>query len=566
MKYEKASGRKQADPRPADEEERDVGNINLSAGLQKRAANYVPLTPLEFLRRTATIYPQKLGILHGARRLSWGEVYNRARALASGLERMGARYGEVVSILSPNSPAMIEAHFGVPGSGAVLNTINIRLDAATIAYTLDHAECRIFLVDTAFAEVARAAVERVRDKPRIIEIDDLGTGPAGLGEIEYEALLAASDADRPFTLPQDEWDAISVNYTSGTTGSPKGVVYHHRGAYLNALGSALTFALTPESVYLWTLPLFHCNGWTYSWAVTALRARHVCLRQFDPAQVFKLIDEERVTHICGAPVILSGLIHAPEEAKRRFSHGVVQVATGGAAPASAVIAQMEAMGFNVTHLYGMTESYGPSTVCAFQEEWKDLPLQERAAKMARQGVPIVTHSDADIVDPETDQILPADGVSIGEVVMRSNTIMRGYLKDEATSDHTLRNGWLHSGDLGVKHPDGYIEMKDRAKDIIISGGENIASLEIEEVLYSHPQVMEAAVVARPDDKWGESPCAFVTLKPDAEGKVSAEEIIAHCRQNMAGYKIPKTVIFGPLPKTATGKIQKFVLRDQARAL
>ena len=550
----------------ADEGDRDMGSINLSPGLQKRAANYVPLTPLEFLRRAATIYPHKLGILHGERWLSWGEVYARARALASGLERMGVGYGEVVSILSPNTPAMIEAHFGVPGAGAVLNTINIRPDAATIAYTLDHAESRVFLVDTAFAEVAKAAVARVRDKLRIIEIDDLGTGPAGLGEIEYEALLTAGDSSRPFTLPRDEWDAISVNYTSGTTGSPKGVVYHHRGAYLNALGSALTFALSPESVYLWTLPLFHCNGWTYSWAVTALGARHICLRQFDPALVFKLIDEERVTHICGAPVILSGLIHAPEQAKRRFSHGLVQVATGGAAPPSAVIAQMEEMGFNVTHLYGMTESYGPSTFCAFQDEWRDLPLAERAAKMARQGVPIVTHSDADIVDRDTDEILPADGVSVGEVVMRSNTIMRGYLKDEATSDHTLRNGWLHSGDLGVKHPDGYIEMKDRAKDIIISGGENIASLEIEDVLYSHPQIMEAAVVARPHEKWGESPCAFITLKRGAEGEVSAEDIIAYCREHMAGYKIPRTIIFGPLPKTATGKIQKFVLRDQARRL
>ena len=542
-----------------------MGDVNLSAGLQKRTANYVPLTPLEFLRRAATIYPAKPGIVHGARRIAWGEVYSRARALASGLERMGVGYGEVVSILSPNTPAMIEAHFGVPGSGAVLNTINIRLDAATVAYTLDHAESRVLLVDTAFAELAGAAVQRVRARPRIIEIDDVGTGPAGLGEIEYEALLAESDADRRFTLPRDEWDAISVNYTSGTTGHPKGVVYHHRGAYLNALGSALTFALTPESVYLWTLPLFHCNGWTYSWAVTALGARHVCLRQFDPALVFKLIEEERVTHLCGAPVILSGMIHAPEAAKRRFGHGLVQVATGGAAPPSAVIAGMEAMGFNVTHLYGMTESYGPSTFCAFQEEWRDLPLPQRAARMARQGVPIVTCSDADVVDRVTGEVLPADGVSIGELVMRSNTIMRGYLKDEATSEHTLRGGWLHSGDLGVKHPDGYIEMKDRVKDIIISGGENIASLEIEEVLYGHPQIMEAAVVARPDEKWGESPCAFVTLKPGAED-IGAEAIIEYCRQNMASYKIPKTVIFGPLPKTATGKIQKFVLRDQARAL
>lgn len=543
-----------------------MGNINLSPGLEKRAANYVPLTPLEFLRHAATIYPKKIAIVHGARKLSWAEVYGRARALASGLKRMGVGYGEVVSIIAPNTPAMIEAHFGVPGAGAVLNTINIRLDAATIAYILEHAESRVLLVDTAFADVARAAVERLAQKPRIIEIDDLGLGPTGLGEIEYEAFLAAGDATRPFTLPQDEWDAISVNYTSGTTGHPKGVVYHHRGAYLNALGSALTFSLKPESVYLWTLPLFHCNGWSYCWAVTALGAQHICLRQFDPATVFKLIEEHRVTHICGAPVILSGLVHAPAEAKRRFSHGIVEVATGGAAPPSAVIAQMEEMGFNVTHLYGMTESYGPSTVCAFHEEWRDLPLAERAAKMARQGVPIVTHSAADVLDIVTGEPLPADGVSVGEVVMRANTIMRGYLKNPEASDETLRDGWLHSGDLGVMHPDGYLEMKDRAKDIIISGGENIASLEIEEVLYSHPMVVEAAVVARPDEKWGESPCAFILLKPGAEGQVSADDIIAYCRQNMASFKIPKTIVFGPLPKTATGKIQKFVLRDQAKAL
>ena len=377
-----------------------------------------------------------------------------------------------------------------------------------------------------------------------------------------------SDASRPFTLPQDEWDAISVNYTSGTTGSPKGVVYHHRGAYLNALGSALTFALTPESVYLWTLPLFHCNGWTYSWAVTALGARHICLRQFDPALVFKLIDEERVTHLCGAPVILSGLIHAPEEAKRRFSHGAVQVATGGAAPPSAVIAQMEDDGLqrhpSLRHdgkLWAIDRLRLPGGM------ERPSPGQQRAAKMARQGVPIVTHSAAEILDRETGEILPADGVSIGEVVMRSNTIMRGYLKDEAASDHTLRDGWLHSGDLGVKHPDGYIEMKDRAKDIIISGGENIASLEIEEVLYSHPQIMEAAVVARPDDKWGESPCAFVTLeagcrRPGQRGRHHRLLPPEHGR----AIKFPKTIIFGSLPKTATGKIQKFVLREQARQL
>ncbi len=543
-----------------------MGNINLIPGLEKRAANYVPLTPLDFLRRAGSVYPHKVGVIHGERRLTWRQVYDRARALASGLERMGVGYGDVVSIISPNTPAMIEAHFGVPGAGAVLNTINIRLDPATIGYILGHGEAKVLLVDTAFAEVAKAAISGLSTKPRIIEIDDLGTGPAGIGETDYETLLKESDAARPFTMPGDEWDAISLNYTSGTTGHPKGVVYHHRGAYLNALGSALTCGLKPESVYLWTLPLFHCNGWSFSWGVATVGGQHVCMRQFDPALTFRLIDEHRVTHLCGAPIILSGLIHAPEEVKRRFSHGIVEVVVGGAAPPSAVLAKMEEMGFNVTHLYGMTESYGPSTICAFQEEWRDMPLQQRAAKMARQGVPIVTHSAADVIDRETGEPVSADGETLGELVMRANTVMRGYLKNKEACDETLRDGWLHSGDLAVKHPDGYLEIKDRAKDIIISGGENIASLEVEEVLYRHPMVVEAAVVARPDEKWGESPCAFVTLKPEAAGKVSAEEIIGWCREHMAHFKAPKTVIFAPLPKTATGKIQKFVLRDQAKAL
>ena len=474
-------------------------------------------------------------------------------------------YGEVVSILSPNTPAMIEAHYGVPGSGAVLNTINFRLDPPTIAYILDHAESRVLLVDSAFAGVAKAALELASHRPQVIEIVDAGQEPTGLG-IDYETFLRESDADQPFLWPRDEWDAIALNYTSGTTGKPKGVVYHHRGAYLNALGSALTASLVPESVYLWTLPLFHCNGWTYSWAVTALGARHVCLRQFEPATVFRLVEEERVTHLCGAPVVLAALIHAPEAVKRRFSHGTVHVITGGASPPSAVIAAMEAMGFAVTHMYGMTESYGPSILAAPQEDWAEKPLNERAALMARQGVPIVTFGQSDILDRVTGEPLPADGTSLGELVMRSNTIMRGYYKDEAASNATLRDGWLHSADLAVKHPDSYLEIKDRAKDIIISGGENIASIEVEDVLYRHPQVMEAAVVARPDEKWGESPCAFITLKPDAEGQVSPEDIMAFCRSNMAAYKIPRTVIFGPLPKTATGKIQKYVLRERAREL
>jgi len=543
-----------------------MGDINRSAGIHKREANYVPLTPLSFLQRAALAYPRRVAVVHGVKRLTWADVHNRSRAFAAGLRRLGVGYGEVVSVLAPNTPAMIEAHYGVPGAGAVLNAINYRLDAATIAYILEHAESKVLLVDSAFAIVAKAALDRLAVRPQIIEIGEEGITLAGLGDADYETFLSASDASQPFTSPRDEWDAISLNYTSGTTGRPKGVVYHHRGAYLNALGSALTFSLTADSVYLWTLPLFHCNGWTFSWAVTALGARHVCLRQVEPRAVFQLIEAEKVTHLCGAPVVLSSLIHAPDDAKRRFTHGPVQVATGGAAPPSAVIAAMEAMGFNVTHLYGMTESYGPSTYCAFQDDWTDKPLDQRTALMARQGVPIVTFSAAEVVDPATSAVLPADGATLGELAMRSNTIMRGYFKDAAASDAALRNGWLHSGDLAVKHPDGYIEVKDRAKDIIISGGENIASIEIEDVLYRHPQVMEAAVVARPDEKWGESPCAFVALKPEAEGQVAADDIIGFCRSHMAAFKIPRTVIFGPLPKTATGKIQKYVLRDMARQL
>ncbi len=543
-----------------------MSDINRSAGLQKRDANHFPLSPLSFLEHAALVYPTKTGIVHGVQRLSWADVLKRCRALASGLRRLGVGYGEVVSILSPNTPAMIEAHYGVPGAGAVLNTINFRLDAPTIAYILDHAESRVLFIDAAFSEVAKAALEQVARRPYVIEIVDAGCVPSGIADAEYGSFLAENDATQPFLWPRDEWDAIALNYTSGTTGKPKGVVYHHRGAYLNALGSALTSSLTPESVYLWTLPLFHCNGWTYSWGVTAASARHVCLRQVDPRAVFQLIDEEKVTHLCGAPVVLSSLIHAPAETKRRFSHGGVHMITGGASPPSAVIAAMEAMGFTVTHMYGMTESYGPSLLSAPQEDWAEKPLAERAALMARQGLPILTFGQADTLDRLTGASLPADGTSLGELVMRSNTIMRGYYKDEAASDAALQGGWLHSADLAVKHPDGYLEIKDRAKDIIISGGENIASIEVEDVLYRHPQVMEAAVVARPDEKWGESPCAFITLKPEAEGQVSPEDIIAFCRSHMAAFKIPRTVIFGPLPKTATGKIQKFVLRERTREL
>jgi len=536
-------------------------------GLNKRAANHQPLTPLDFLRRSAQVYPGKIACIYGARRITYRELDARARRLASALTLAGIRPGDVVSVLIPNTPAMLEAHFGVPGCGAVLNSINTRLDAATVAFILQHAESRLFIVDRGLAPVARAALDSMTQRLRVVWVDDPhAQGVEPVGDMEYEDFLATGAPERPFLFPEDEWASIALNYTSGTTGNPKGVVYHHRGAYLNALSNALTFALSPHSVYLWTLPMFHCNGWTYPWAVTAVGGTHVCLRAVDPAEIFRLIDEEKVTHLCGAPVVLTMLIHAPDAVKRQFTHGPVSVATGGAAPPSAVIDKMERMGFAVTHLYGMTECYGPSSVCAWQEEWADLGLDQRAVLMARQGVNMVTMAEQTVLDPATGQPVPADGQTLGELALRGNTVMKGYLKNPDATEETLRDGWLHTGDLAVMHPDRYVEIKDRSKDIIISGGENIASLEVEEVLYRHPHVMEAAVVARPDPKWGETPCAFVTLKPGSEEQVTEADIIAFCQQNMARYKAPRTVVFGPLPKTSTGKIQKFVLRDQAKGL
>lgn len=539
----------------------------MDAELARRTANHVPLTPLDFLRRSAMVYPDKTAVVYGPLRRSWAEVERRARALASAVTGAGVRPGEAVSVLAFNTPAMLEAHFGIPGAGAVLNAVNTRLDPPAVAFILEHAESRLFLVDRGLSAVARAALERMAAPPQVVWIDDPAAQDAEpVGDMEYEDFLRTGDPAAPWRVPEDEWESIALNYTSGTTGNPKGVLYHHRGAYLNALGNVVTFGLRPDSVYLWTLPMFHCNGWTYPWAVTAVGATHVCLRAVDPAAIFRLIAEEKVTHLCGAPVVLTMLIHAPDAAKRSFDHGPVQVATGGAAPPSAVIAGMERMGFRLTHLYGMTECYGPSTGCAWQEAWAGLPLEERAVLMARQGVPNVTMSEQTVLDPETGREVPADGETLGELALRGNTVMKGYLKNPAATDEALRDGWLHTGDLAVLHPDRYVEIKDRAKDIIISGGENIASLEVEEVLYKHPHVMEAAVVARPDPKWGESPCAFVTLKSGSEGQVTEADVIGWCRDHLAHFKAPRTVVFGALPKTSTGKIQKFVLREQARGL
>jgi fatty-acyl-CoA synthase len=532
--------------------------------LQRRPANHAALSPLSFLARAASVYPNKIAVIHGATRIAYGEFYARCRRLADALRRRGIGIGDAVAIIAPNTPAMLEAHYGVAMAGGVLNALNYRLDARSIAFIVDHGGAKIVLVDGEFSAVMGAALTLTQTRPVIIDIaDPMHEGGTAIGEMDYEAFLATGDPVASWSLPEDEWQAIALGYTSGTTGNPKGVVTHHRGAFLNAMGNAIAFGLSAESVYLWTLPMFHCNGWTYTWAVTAVCGTHVCLRRVEPAAIFAAIAAHRVTHLCGAPIVLTMLIHAPEALKQRFAH-TVEVATGGAAPPSAVIAGMERMGFRVTHLYGLTECYGPATLCAWQDQWQELPLDERAGYMARQGVRYPTLEGVRIVDPATMTDMPADGATIGELVLRGNTVMKGYLKNTAATQEAFAGGWFHTGDLGVMHPDGYVEIKDRAKDIIISGGENISSLEVEEVLYRHPAVMEAAVVARPDERWGESPCAFVTLKPG--GAASAAELTEWCRANLAHFKVPKTIVFGPLPKTSTGKIQKFTLRDQAREL
>jgi fatty-acyl-CoA synthase len=531
--------------------------------LARNPANFTALTPLGFLPRAAAVYPDKLAVIDGPRRFTYRELHQRCLRFADALRRRGIGSGDTVAVMAPNVPALLEAHYGVPMAGAVLNALNYRLDARSIGFILGHGGAKLLIADREFAPLAKAALAELGKDIPVVEIDD-GSGEPALGGTEYEAFLAEGDPAMPWSPPADEWAPIALNYTSGTTGNPKGVVYHHRGAFLNALGNAITFGLDRHSVYLWTLPMFHCNGWTYPWAVTAVAGTHVCLRRVDPAPIFTAIAEHHVTHLCGAPIVLSALVYAPDSVKRRFDH-VVEVATGGAAPPSPVIEAMERMGFRVTHLYGLTESYGPSTSCAWQEEWAELPLSERAAKMARQGVPYLTLDHQRVADPATLRDVPADGMTIGELLLRSNTLMKGYLKNPAATDEAFAGGWFHSGDLAVMHPDSYVEIKDRSKDIIISGGENISSIEIEEVLYRHPQVMEAAVVAKPDETWGETPCAFVTLKPDAD-EVAAADIIAWCRANLAHFKAPKTVVFGPLPKTSTGKIQKYALRERAKAL
>ena len=543
--------------------ERDAG----AADLPRNAANHVPLTPVSFLEHSALAWPTRVAVRQGAQAYTYAAFDARCRRLASALQREGIGRGDTVAIVAPNVPAMLEAHYAVPALGAVLNALNYRLDARTIAFCLDHGKAKAVLVDAEFAPLVRDALARTARRPLVVDLDD-AEGPrepaSRVGSLTYEELLARGDPAFDWPGPRDEWDALSLLYTSGTTGDPKGVLYHHRGAYLNALGNALAFRLTPASVYLWTLPMFHCNGWTYTWAVTAAGGTHVCLRRVDPAPVYDAIVRHRVTHLCGAPIVLNLLVHAPPAVRRQFDH-VVEVATGGAAPPSTIITGMEALGFRVTHLYGLTETYGPATFCAWQDDWAALPLPERALLMARQGVAMPTLAALRVGDVDSGAPVPRDGTTLGEVMVRGNTVMKGYLGNAAATDKAFAGGWFHTGDLAVWHPDHAIEVKDRAKDIIISGGENISSLEVEECLYRHPAVLEAAVVARPDPKWGESPCAFVAVKPGSEG-FDAESLVAWCREHLAHFKVPRTIVFGPLPKTSTGKIQKFVLRDTARAM
>lgn len=528
------------------------------AGLGRREANYVPLTPIDFLVRSAEVYGDRAAIVHGDVRRTWAETYARARRLASALAAAGVGRGETVAALLPNIPAMVEAHFGVPMAGAVLNTINTRLDAASVLFMLRHGEAKVLIVDTEYADIAQRAALELPGLKIVSVADAMPADPARFARaIDYEAFVAAGDPDYAWTPPADEWEAIALNYTSGTTGDPKGVVYHHRGAYLAAISNILEWDMPKHAVYLWTLPMFHCNGWCFPWAVAARAGVNVCLRKFDAKTVFDLIRRERVTHYCGAPIVQSAIANAPAELREGIDH-TVHAMVAGAAPAPAVIAKMKEIGFDLLHVYGLTEVYGPATVCAKQAHWDALSDDERARLNARQGVRYHLEAGATVLDPDTMAPVPADGETLGEIMFRGNICMKGYLKNEKATDEAFHGGWFHTGDLGVLTPDGYIRIKDRRKDIIISGGENISSIEVEDALYRHPAVAVAAVVAMPDPKWGEVPCAFVELRDGASA--TEEEIVAHCRQLLAGFKVPKAVRFGELPKTSTGKIQKFQLR------
>jgi len=534
--------------------------------LDKNAANYVPLSPLSFLRRTASIYPNRLAVIHGEIRRTWEETYERCVRLASALSKRGIGIGNTVAVMAPNVPELFEAHFGVPMVGGVLNALNIRLDAEAIAFQLQHGEAKVLITDREFSDVINKAVHMIdpKHRPFVIDIDDpLAKGGNLIGQQTYEQFLETGDDDFQWNLPKDEWQAIALNYTSGTTGNPKGVVYHHRGAYLNAIGNAVTWAMPHHPVYLWTLPMFHCNGWCFPWTVTAQAGTNVCLRGVTAKGMYDAIADHGVTHMCGAPIVMGLLVNAPDNQRRDIPKGI-KMMTAGAAPPAAVIEKIERMGFAITHVYGLTEVYGPDVVCAWHEEWDSLPIEKRAVFKARQGVTYIVQEGLMVADPVTLKPVPADGNTIGEVFMRGNVVMKGYLKNPVATQEAFEGGWFHTGDLGVMHENGYIELKDRSKDIIISGGENISTIEVEAVLYRHPAVLDAAVVARPDERWGETPCAFVTLKDGVT--VTEAEIIAFCREHLAHFKSPRTVVFTNLPKTSTGKIQKFVLRDMAKQL